>query len=198
MSVPTPEGLASLLVERLHGTYDDGGDWDIRAHADSHIVAVALDHGDGVGEFRAVIVEGDEVPVVAERPYDLDNPENLNGPDAEHRDMHGWYAEAAGRHVEFGGSGVISFAETRRFGAALIALADAHEPPKGPASERIATITPQPGLRPDEVVYSIAYTVDGKPAGGSLALPQELEEWRADLKAGGWTIVDAPEGGEGR
>jgi len=126
MSVPTPEGLASLLVERLHDTYDDGGDWDIRAHADGHMVAVALDHGDGVGEFRVIVVEGDEVPVVAPRP-DVDDLEDTSGPDVLGRDVTGWYAETVGDHVEFGGSGHISLGEARRFGAALIALADARQ-----------------------------------------------------------------------
>ncbi|OPG13692.1 hypothetical protein [Microbispora sp. GKU 823] len=129
MSVPTPEALAALLAE-LNGSYDDGGDWDIRAHADGHIVAFALDHGDGVGEFRAVVVEGDEVPVVAERPYDLDNPENLNGPHFDGGDRLGWHVFATD-HVVFGGSGHISWAEARQFGAALIALADRHESAQG-------------------------------------------------------------------
>lgn len=160
MSVPTPEGLASLLVERLDGTYDDGGDWNIKAHADGHIVAVALDHGDGVGEFRAVIVEGDATPVVAARPYDLENPEDTSGPDALGRDVTGWYTELAadGSHLEFGGSGHVSWAEARRFGAALIALADA----KGGEGQERYTAAPADEPTPEALRLRAAFRAAGE------------------------------------
>ncbi|MFN2636828.1 MAG: hypothetical protein ABR585_07375 [Gemmatimonadaceae bacterium] len=77
--------------------------------------------------FRAVVVEGDQTPIVANRP-DLTNPGTLQGPhlDEDGAERLGWHAFAT-NHVIFGGSGHISFAEARRFGAALIALADAHD-----------------------------------------------------------------------
>ena len=131
MSVPNSAALASLIEERLDQSYDDGGGWDIAAHAVENIIAVALDDGETeVREFRAVVVEGDETPIVAARP-DLDDADATHGVDfAGHDDVFGW-ALFATDHVIYSGTGHISFDEARRFGAALIALADAHEDATG-------------------------------------------------------------------
>uniref|UniRef100_UPI003F497F96 hypothetical protein n=1 Tax=Nonomuraea sp. CA-251285 TaxID=3240002 RepID=UPI003F497F96 len=57
-------------------------------------------------------------------------------------------------------------------------------------TSRVAVITPVEGIQPGTGLYRINYFVNGQPDGGSLALPHELDGWRADLEAGGWTVRD--------
>jgi hypothetical protein len=54
---------------------------------------------------------------------------------------------------------------------------------------RIATIHATPGLNATPV-YVIEYTKDGQPAGRSYARAADLEEWKTDLTADGWTVTD--------
>lgn len=56
---------------------------------------------------------------------------------------------------------------------------------------RIATIRTTPGLTPATIMYLIEYTKDGQPAGRSYARPADLEGWKTDLAAEGWTVTDA-------
>ncbi|MEV7013325.1 hypothetical protein [Streptosporangium sp. NPDC051022] len=45
-----------------------------------------------------------------------------------------------------------------------------------------------PGLSPGSVMHLIKYS-DGN---CSYAQPKDLDSWRTDLTAEGWTVVDAP------
>jgi len=56
---------------------------------------------------------------------------------------------------------------------------------------RIATIHATPGLNATTRMYVIEYTKDGVPAGRSYAKDTDLEEWKTDLTADGWTVTDA-------
>ncbi|WP_433259276.1 hypothetical protein ACQPYK_49710 (plasmid) [Streptosporangium sp. CA-135522] len=58
-------------------------------------------------------------------------------------------------------------------------------------TEKIATITAQPGMRPGTVIHLITYTEDGQDVGRSYARPEDLDEWKADLTVQGWTVQDA-------
>ena len=55
---------------------------------------------------------------------------------------------------------------------------------------RIATIHATPGLNPATTMYLIEYTKDGQPAGRSYAKEKDLEGWKTDLAAEGWTVTD--------
>lgn len=60
---------------------------------------------------------------------------------------------------------------------------------------KVATITAGPGLSSGTVMYRIDYTEGGQGTARSYARPEDLAEWRTDLAAQGWTVVDAS-GGE--
>ncbi|MGW4639632.1 hypothetical protein ACWEN6_13945 [Sphaerisporangium sp. NPDC004334] len=64
-------------------------------------------------------------------------------------------------------------------------------------ASRIATIRKAPSVHIDGGAemgfYTIEYTVDGTSAGGSVALPHDLESWRNDLTEDGWTVMEADE-----
>lgn len=126
MSAPNPRAVAAMLADHLDGAIDGSDSWEVTARAADNTVGLDVEHDEGVYKCRAVVVEGDTVPVIAPRP-DVDNPENLNGPDVDDDQECGWWVSDEGEHVASGGSGLISWAEVRRMGAALLALADAHE-----------------------------------------------------------------------
>lgn len=46
------------------------------------------------------------------------------------------------------------------------------------------------------LIYSIVYLQDGVPVGRGFARGDELDEWREDLKAAGWTLDETTEGAE--
>ncbi|MFB4265380.1 hypothetical protein [Nonomuraea sp. GTA35] len=139
MSDITPAGkLASVLLE-----YDDGawyadplGGW-VTTEVEGDTISLKVARYDETGEevsdqtqhFRAVVVEGETVPIVLERP-DISNPSAVTGPrfgeEAGESVEHGWSVFATD-HVLFGGTGHVSPAEARRFAAALVATADALE-----------------------------------------------------------------------
>lgn len=89
----------------------------------------------------SAIAEVMESVVIARRPEVADF-EEMRGPRFAEAatgcaSVHGWTADAT-NHVIFGGSGHISFEEARRFGAALIAIADAHD--AGELDEQVADV----------------------------------------------------------
>ncbi|WP_327591383.1 hypothetical protein OHA25_60650 (plasmid) [Nonomuraea sp. NBC_00507] len=45
-------------------------------------------------------------------------------------------------------------------------------------------------------VVTISYTADGERTCGSNARGDELDTWRADREASGWTVVDESGGGQ--
>jgi hypothetical protein len=57
--------------------------------------------------------------------------------------------------------------------------------------ERRATISAGPALN-QHTIYRIDYTQDGHPAGRSLARAEDLESWKTDLAAHGWTVEHTP------
>lgn len=61
----------------------------------------------------------------------------------------------------------------------------------GSTPERVATVTAGPGLSPDSVIYLITYTVGGQLTNRSYARIEDLDSWRTDLAAAGWTVVGA-------
>ena len=134
----TPESVADMLTSG-DNDFHDGNDWYQSISATGNVVSIGVTPHDEEGEklpevhFRAVVVEGDRAPIVAARP-DVDDHTAVQGPrfgeDAGESIQNGWSVGAT-NHVIFGGSGHISFAEARRMGAALIALADQAEAQAG-------------------------------------------------------------------
>lgn len=86
--------------------------------------------------FLAVVIRREQPPIVAARP-NVDDHTMMQGPrfgeDEGESPQNGWSVFAT-NHIVFAGSGHISFAEARRMGAALIALADAREAGSGATS----------------------------------------------------------------
>lgn len=131
---PTPENVAEMLTSG-DNDYHDGNYWHPSIGAAGNVVHIGItaysDDGDKLPEkhFRAVVVEGEESPIVLERP-DITDPSAVTGPrfgeEAGDSFGHGWSVFAT-NHVLFGGTGHISPAEARRFAAALVATADALE-----------------------------------------------------------------------
>ncbi|MER5420383.1 hypothetical protein [Streptosporangium roseum] len=128
----TAEKVADFLTDADNDFHEGLDAWpSIRANG--NVVEITLtpmdedgdEDKDNASHFRAVVVEGDEAPVVAARP-DVYAPDDMQGPAHTDSNQCGWHAFATS-HVIFGGSGHISFAEARRMGAALLALADEYE-----------------------------------------------------------------------
>lgn len=138
----TPEKVAESLTgysgeffEEVHGWLSftaEGNILSIEATPAKETAWGSDEDKDAAVHFRAVVVKGDQAPIVASRP-DLANENALQGPRIGEQPWDypdGWSVHAA-NHVTFGGCGEISFAEARRFGAALIALADRAEAQAG-------------------------------------------------------------------
>lgn len=146
MSVPNPRAVAAMLADHLDGAIDGSDSWEVTARAADNTVGLDVEHDEGVYKCRAVVVEGDTVPVIAPRP-DITNGLELEGVSFHDDAAPGWqvvpYNSAAGQtcmladadsvlirgaqYMPVDGAGHISWAEVRRMGAALLALADAHE-----------------------------------------------------------------------
>lgn len=59
---------------------------------------------------------------------------------------------------------------------------------------KVAKLRPNSYLG-DTLIYSIVYLQDGVAVGRGFARGDELDEWRTDLKAAGWTL-DETEGAD--
>ena len=130
----TPEKVAAALCE-------DASGWrhslvaTLSVTASRDVLSVDVVRFDGpkdsetVRHFRAVVTPGETAPIVLERP-DLADGRTVYGRslgDTDHSEPpDGWHTFATD-HVIYGGTGHISFAEARRFAAALVAVADAAE-----------------------------------------------------------------------
>ena len=145
MSAPNPIALAGLLAEELDQAVDESEGWVIQASAKGCVVRLVVEDEGTVHTFQAVIVDGESV--TAQRP-DLDDGLELEGSSFRDEDAPGWQVVPfnstrmktcnpggdadsvlvrGARYMPVEGFGHISFAEARRMGAALIALADVHE-----------------------------------------------------------------------
>lgn len=58
------------------------------------------------------------------------------------------------------------------------------------SEKRRALIRCGAGMAPDRPIYQITYLHDGKMAGQSLARGDEIEAWRADLTAAGYSLEE--------
>lgn len=131
---PTTENVAEMLTSG-DNDYHDGNYWHPSISAQGNVVSIGItaydDDGNKLPEvhFTAVVVEGETVPLVLERP-DLSDGSSVYGRAFGETDYteppQGWHTFAT-NHVIYGGTGHISFAEARRFAAALVAVADAAE-----------------------------------------------------------------------
>ncbi|MFF0864211.1 hypothetical protein ACFYUV_20805 [Nonomuraea sp. NPDC003560] len=144
---PTPENVAAMLTSG-DNDYHDGNYWHPSIGSIGNVVHIGItpyaddDEGTKLPEvhFRAVVVEGETDPIVLPRPdtsfLGLDFEGGAFGDD----DAEGWQVVPYSTQrrwtcsvqeancVEFRGApGRISFAEARRFAAALVAVADAAE-----------------------------------------------------------------------
>lgn len=141
LTPPDPESVAAFFAFN-NGDYDDGGNlWFPSIKADGNVIEIAITPcdagGDETGEvvhFRAVVVEGDEPPIVLEWPAEL-----------------GIAWDDGGDLLALGDSGIIrlhsrgvddwdlSPAEAREMAAHLAAMADVVEatfPTRGEADTR--------------------------------------------------------------
>ncbi len=151
---PTPDTVARLMPAMAG--YHDGFDWSVSMCVNGNVAEIDVTPGDGGGRdlpevsFRAVVVEGDQTPIIVPRP-DLDDKMALEGNSFEGDDTRGWQvvpysstekwvcwlADAdsllirGASYMPVDGAGHVSFAEARRMGAALIALADQAEAQSG-------------------------------------------------------------------
>lgn len=73
---PTPENVAESLTSD-DNVYHDGYEWTPSLTADGNVVRIGITPTDAGGmdcdevQFRAVVVEGEETPIVLERPDEL-------------------------------------------------------------------------------------------------------------------------------
>jgi hypothetical protein len=142
MSDITPEKVAAALCEYASGwRHSLVATLSVTAIGDVLSVDVLRFDGPGDSEvarpFRAVVVEGETVPIVLPRPDITDGYEFEGGHYDD--DLHtGWQVVAVNsdarsvgtkfaNSILFRGSGHISLGEARRFAAALVAKADVIE-----------------------------------------------------------------------
>ncbi|MEV0831488.1 MULTISPECIES: hypothetical protein [Streptosporangiaceae] len=129
LTPPTPENVAAFLAYTANECGDDGGNlWFPIVEADEDALKIAIQPGDENGtaldevvHFRAVVVEGDETPIVLPQPAEL-----------------GLTWEVGGDLLALTGDGIclypcgvdewlMSPAEARELAAHLAAMADAHD-----------------------------------------------------------------------
>jgi hypothetical protein len=142
---PTPENVAEMLTAG-DNDYHDGNYWKPSIGADGNVVHIGItaysEDGEKLPEqhFRAVVVEGEEAPIVLPRPDTSFLGLDFEGSAFDDDDALGWqvvpYSTARKWNCEVedadsilfrGAPGVISPAEARRFAAALAAMADTVE-----------------------------------------------------------------------
>lgn len=132
----TPEKVATTVSRSVESGWRHRLQAALSVTAEDNVLSLSVtrwaDDEEGteiVRHFRAVVVPGEQVPLVLDRP-DVNDHSTMQGPrfgeDEGESPQNGWSVFAT-NHIVFGGSGHISFAEARRMGAALIALADVRE-----------------------------------------------------------------------
>ncbi|WP_326643017.1 hypothetical protein OG884_06135 [Streptosporangium sp. NBC_01755] len=138
---PTPENVAEFFAHN-DGEYDDGGNlWFPSIKATDNVIEIAITPGDEDGteteevvHFRAVVVEGDETPIVLEWPAELGLSWHDGGDLLILRDT--GIIRMYPRGVD---EWDLSPAEAREMAAQLAAMADASEaafPTQGEAETR--------------------------------------------------------------
>ncbi|MEU8378701.1 hypothetical protein [Streptosporangium sp. NPDC048865] len=176
---PTPKNVADLLTEGDHD-YHDGNEWSPSVSATGNVISIGITP---VGEddeelpevhFRAVVVEGDETPIVLERPVELGMSWN-DGGDLLALTQHGIRMTLRGMD-----KWELSPAEAREMAAQFAAMADACEAALAAQGE------PRPaGVRIDEVPRK-SFAIH---PGWNDGYPVAIIEIEPNRRAHGWTAV---------
>ncbi len=124
---PTPENVADMIAW-AHSDYHDGNEWYPGVSRDGNVLSITITPYDEGGsecpkvEFQAVVVEGDQPPIVLPRPAD---PGDLPADSGLYLDHRPGFVQIGDRDEEYTPD------QARLYAAHIAALADLAEQEAG-------------------------------------------------------------------